>query len=63
MNKRVINYGDTQEIKEEYHEHPLFNGQYHWAVWVQTWVSSGANDVIPYDAPISCVICGRYYGK
>jgi len=52
-----------EEIKEEYHEHPGFNGQWHWAVWVKTWASTGTNDDAPDDAPISCAICGRSYGN
>ncbi len=43
----------------EIHEHPWFNEQYHQAIWVLTWASTGTNDVPPYDAPISCSICGR----
>lgn len=49
-----------EEIKEEVHEDPVFNGQYHTAVWVKTWVSTGTNDIEPpEDAPVSCSICGR----
>ena len=51
-----------EKLKEptpNYHEHPFFNGQYHQAVWVKTWVSTGTNDEVPEDAPISCAICGR----
>ena len=51
-----------EEIREEYHEHPFFNGQWHWAVWVKTWASANTNDDAPDDAPISCAICGRSYG-
>jgi len=51
-----------EEIKGEYHEHPHFNGQWHRAVWVKTWSSTGTNDEVPDDAPISCAICGRPYG-
>ena len=43
----------------EVHEHPFFNGQYHEAVWVETWLSNGTNDEAPEDAPITCAICGR----
>lgn len=49
----------TDEQVADYHEHPWFNGQYHQAVWVQTWASSGSNDEAPPDAPVSCAICGR----
>lgn len=52
-----------EEIRIEYHEHPNFNGQWHWAVWVKIWVSTGTNDEAPIDAPISCAICGRSYGN
>jgi len=52
-----------EEIQPEYHEHPLFNGQWHKAVWVKTWSSTGTSDKEPYDAPISCAICGRSYGN
>lgn len=48
-----------EEIRPEYHEHPLFNGQYHTAVWVRTWASNGTNDEPPDDAPVLCAICGR----
>ena len=41
------------------HEHPLFNGQYHEAVWVKTWGSNKTDEDAPDDAPISCAICGR----
>ena len=51
-----------QEEIREYHEHPLFNGQCHSAVWVKTWASTGTNDEAPSDAPISCAICGRLKG-
>ena len=52
-----------EEIREEYHEHPWFNGQRHRAVWVRTWVSAGTNEEEPPpDAPISCATCGRSYG-
>jgi len=36
-----------------------FNGQYHVPVWIQTWASSGTNDVPPDDALVSCAICGK----
>ena len=52
-----------EEIREEYHEHSFFNGQWHWAVWVKTWCSAGTNGEVPNDAPISCAICGRSYGN
>lgn len=46
---------------EEYHEHPFFNGQYHYAVWVQIWSSGDTNETeTPKDVPVSCAICGRY---
>jgi len=51
------------KIKGEYHEHPAFNGQWHWAVWVRTWVSTGTNDAVPVDAPVTCAICGRSHGN
>ena len=44
----------------EYHEHPLFNGQYHAAVWVQIWASGGTDDTeAPEGIPVTCAICGR----
>ena len=46
---------------EEMHEHPLFNGQYHVAVWVKTWSSGGTNDEPP-DVPLTCAICGKMRG-
>lgn len=52
-----------EEMVGEYHEHPLFNGQYHNAVWIKTWVSDGTNNEAPEDAPILCAICGRSYGN
>lgn len=52
-----------EDVSCEYHEHPLFKGQYHNAVWRKTWASSGCNDEAPLDAPISCAICGRSYGN
>ena len=52
--------GSTQQVAEDYHEHPFFNGQYHRAVWVKSWVSSGTTDVeAPDGTPIQCAICGR----
>ncbi len=53
----------TDQLRREEHEHPHFNGQWHTPVWVKTWVSTGTNDEPPDDAPISCAICGRIYGK
>ncbi len=50
-----------EEIREEYHEHPFFNWQWHWAVWVKSWAGIGTDDEAPDDAPISCAICGRPY--
>jgi len=56
-----------EELRAEYHEHPnlfiFFNGQWHWAVWVKTWASTGTADTVPDDAPVSCAICGRVYGN
>ena len=52
-----------EQTKEEWHEHPLFNGQWHRAIWVKTWVSTGTNNICPEDAPISCAVCGRIYGQ
>ena len=46
-------------MMNDVHEHPFFNGQYHEAVWVKTWASSGTNDEAPDDAPVTCAICGR----
>ena len=44
--------------QEEVHEHPVFNGQYHTAVWVKTWASDGTTGEPPLDAPVQCAICG-----
>ena len=50
----------AEEQLKEVHEHPLFNGQYHDAVWVQTWVTGDANDIeAPEGTPITCAICGK----
>ena len=51
------------EPTEEYHEHPGFNGQWHWAVWVRTWVSNGTNNHCPEGALITCAICGKPYSQ
>ena len=46
-------------MQTEVHEHPHFNGQYHNAVWVQTWASGDTSELEPpEEAPISCAICG-----
>ena len=51
------------EITLEYHEHPFFNGQYHQAVWAQTWVSGDTHTTTPPpDAPVSCAVCGKTRG-
>lgn len=48
-----------EEINEEYHEHPLFNGQWHKPVWVKIWASGGTNEIEPPgDVPVTCMICG-----
>ena len=45
---------------EDWHEHPDFNGQWHKAVWVRIWTSTGTNNIEPPpDVPISCYICGK----
>jgi len=51
------------EIREEYHEHPYFNGQRHKAIWVKTWASDNTCEEPPDDAPGSCATCGRSYGN
>ncbi len=48
-----------QKPIEEWHEHPMFNRQYHRAVWVYQWASSGTEDKPPEDCPIVCAICGK----
>ncbi len=49
-----------EKLKEEYHESTVFNGQYHRAEWVQSWVSAGADNVEPPEGcPVVCAICGR----
>ena len=45
----------------EVHEHPLFNGQYHEAIWAQMWVSGDTSSLAPDGTPITCAICGRHY--
>ncbi len=53
-----------EELREEYHEHPRFSGQYHNAVWVKTWASVDAIDTEPpANAYVSCDVCGRSYGN
>lgn len=47
-------------MESAWHEHPLFNGQYHQAVWAHSWVSSGMADTEPPpDSPVICLVCGR----
>lgn len=56
----VLDKRNTKEIREEYHEHPCFNGQYHRAVWVQAWTTGGTNEIeAPEGTLVTCVICGR----
>ena len=46
--------------QEEIHEHPLYNGEWHQAVWMKYWVTSGANDDGAFPpAPVYCAICGK----
>lgn len=46
--------------EDEYHEHPQFNGQWHQAVWVQTWVATRSNEIeAPDETPVTCAICGK----
>lgn len=53
-----------EEIGEEYHEHPFFNGSYHKAVWVQIWSGGGTNEIeAPEGVPVTCAICGRARGE
>ena len=46
-------------MTEEIHEHPAFYGEYHPAVWVQTWASNGTNNEPPPDVPVTCAVCGK----
>lgn len=55
----TVPYRQTDKPTEEWHAHPVFNGQGHRAIWIQTWVSDGTNATCPEDAPISCAVCGR----
>ena len=43
----------------ETHEHPMFNGQYHTAIWAQSWVSDGTGPEGPPDTPVACLVCGK----
>ena len=46
-------------MEDEIHEHPLFDGQYHKAIWMKKWASTGTNDKAPDDALVTCAICGK----
>ena len=59
----MILLNKQEEIIPEYHEHPFFNGQYHQAVWMKTWASTGTTEDVPDDAYISCEICGKSYAN
>ena len=45
--------------EQDYHEHPLFNGQYHQALWLYVWASGDTNGEIPRDASMVCAVCGK----
>ena len=55
----MIRMNEQERLNEEWHEHPLFNSQFHRAIWVKTWASGDASSKTPEGAPVSCEVCGR----
>ena len=54
--------GMSEEMSKEWHEHPLFNGSYHEAIWCYVWSSTNTVGEIPPEAPIQCSVCGKMKG-